>query len=93
MLCFHPFNVIETLTLVSWNVCGLGHPIKQGKIFAHLKSLKADIVFLQETHKGLNRENSRLIGSLRLIIHLLPLKLEEQQFFFANLFSIQCNRS
>uniref|UniRef100_A0A8D0AHU0 exodeoxyribonuclease III n=1 Tax=Sander lucioperca TaxID=283035 RepID=A0A8D0AHU0_SANLU len=36
--------------IVSWNVRGLNHPVKRGKILAHLKSLKADIIFLQETH-------------------------------------------
>lgn len=29
---------------------GLGHPVKRGRVFSHLKSLKADIIFLQETH-------------------------------------------
>ena len=37
-------------TLVSWNVRGLNHPVKRSKVFAHLKKLKADIVYLQETH-------------------------------------------
>lgn len=43
-------NPVNALTLVSWNVRGLGHPVKRGKVFAYLKSLKADILFLQETH-------------------------------------------
>lgn len=43
-------TVMSTISLVSWNVRGLGHAVKRGKIFAHLKSLKADIMFLQETH-------------------------------------------
>lgn len=38
------------MSLVSWNVRGLGHPVKRGKVFSHLKSLKSDIMFLQETH-------------------------------------------
>ncbi len=38
------------INFVSWNVQGMGHPIKRGKVFAHLKSLSADIIFLQETH-------------------------------------------
>lgn len=38
------------LTLASWNVRGLNSPIKRGKVFAHLKSLSPDIIFLQETH-------------------------------------------
>uniref|UniRef100_A0AAQ5XLH4 Reverse transcriptase domain-containing protein n=1 Tax=Amphiprion ocellaris TaxID=80972 RepID=A0AAQ5XLH4_AMPOC len=38
------------LQLVSWNVKGLGSIVKRGKVFKHLKSLSADIIFLQETH-------------------------------------------
>lgn len=41
---------MSTIKMVSWNVRGLGHAVKRGKVFAHLKSLKADIMFLQETH-------------------------------------------
>lgn len=37
---------MSNITLVSWNVRGLGHTIKRGKVFAHLKYLKADIMFL-----------------------------------------------
>ncbi len=36
--------------MVSWNVKGLGHPIKRAKVFTHLRSLSSDLVFLQETH-------------------------------------------
>lgn len=43
-------NAGVNITFVSWNVRGMGHPIKRGKVFAHLKSLSADIIFLQETH-------------------------------------------
>lgn len=38
------------LQLISWNVKGLGSAVKRGKVFKHLKSLSADIIFLQETH-------------------------------------------
>lgn len=38
------------LLLISWNVKGLGSSIKREKVFKHLKSLSADIIFLQETH-------------------------------------------
>lgn len=38
------------VTFISWNVRGMGHQIKRGKVFAYLKSLSADIIFLQETH-------------------------------------------
>jgi len=35
---------------VSWNVRGVNGTIKRGRVFSHLKQLKADINFLQETH-------------------------------------------
>lgn len=38
------------MSVVSWNIGELGHPVKRGKVFSHLKSLKSDIIFLQETH-------------------------------------------
>lgn len=38
------------LTICSWNVNGIKEPVKRGKVLAHLKSLQADIMFLQETH-------------------------------------------
>lgn len=38
------------VTMVSWNIKRLGHAVKRGKVFAHLKTLSADIMFLQETH-------------------------------------------
>lgn len=38
------------VTMVSWNVRGLGHAVKRDKVFRHLKSLSADVIFLQETH-------------------------------------------
>lgn len=38
------------IRLVIWNVRGMNSPVKRGKVYAHLKSLKADICFLQETH-------------------------------------------
>lgn len=34
----------------SWNTKGLNSAIKRGRVLAHLKKLKADIMFLQETH-------------------------------------------
>ncbi len=39
-----------TLNLLSRNVRGLNSPVKRGKVYAHLKKLGAEIVFLQETH-------------------------------------------
>lgn len=38
------------LSFSTWNVNGLGHPIKRKKVVASLKRNKLDIVFLQETH-------------------------------------------
>lgn len=49
-------SINNNLTLVSWNVKGLGHVIKRGRVFSHLKSLKSDIIFLQETHIGVNEQ-------------------------------------
>lgn len=36
--------------LVSWNTKGMNTAVKASKILAHLRDLKADIMFLQETH-------------------------------------------
>lgn len=49
-------SINDKFTLVSWNVKGLGHVIKRGRVFSHLKSLKPDVVFLQETHIGVNEQ-------------------------------------
>uniref|UniRef100_A0A8C9XSY8 exodeoxyribonuclease III n=1 Tax=Sander lucioperca TaxID=283035 RepID=A0A8C9XSY8_SANLU len=38
------------VNLVSWNVRGMNSPLKRGKVYAHIRTLKADICFLQETH-------------------------------------------
>lgn len=43
-----------TLRLVSWNVKGLGNPVKRAKVLAHLKSLQPNIILLQETHAKRN---------------------------------------
>lgn len=44
---------------VSWNIKGLGSAVKRSKVFSHLKRLKPDIVFLQETHMR-NNDQTRL---------------------------------
>ncbi len=49
-------NSSSNLSLVSWNVKGLGHVIKRGRVFSHLKTLKPDIIFFQETHIGPNEQ-------------------------------------
>lgn len=38
------------LRCISWNIRGMGNPVKRSKVFAHLKCLNSDLVFLQETH-------------------------------------------
>ena len=48
---------IGTLTFVTWNVNGLGSQVKRGKVFSYLKTLSADIVFLQETHIKASEQN------------------------------------
>ncbi len=35
---------------VSWNCKGLNNPVKRNKVLIHLRKLKANFVFLQETH-------------------------------------------
>lgn len=40
----------RTLRLVTWNVKGVNSAITSSKILMHLRDLKADIIFLQETH-------------------------------------------
>lgn len=44
---------------VTWNVRGLNHPVKCSKVFAHLRKLSGDIVYLQETHLRL-KDHGRL---------------------------------
>ncbi len=39
-----------SVNFMSWNVKSLNHPVKRKKVFAHLKQLKVDIAYLQETH-------------------------------------------
>ena len=51
----------SALKFVSWNVKGLNHPVKRRKVFSHIKQLKADIAFLQETHIRCF-DNSRLLS-------------------------------
>lgn len=54
---------LDCMSWVSWNVRGLGHPVKRGKGFSHLKSLKSDIIFLRETHiKATQHKRLRVNG-------------------------------
>lgn len=41
---------VSSLRFVSWNVKGINGPLKRGRVFSHLKHLKTEIAFLQETH-------------------------------------------
>ena len=41
---------MDNLTIVSYNVHGLNHPIKRKKIFCQLKKMRCSIALLQETH-------------------------------------------
>lgn len=41
---------ISGLRFVSWNVKGLNGPVKRDRVFSHLRQLKTEIAFLQETH-------------------------------------------
>lgn len=36
-------SINDNLTFVSGNVKGMGHVIKRGHVFSHLKSLKSDV--------------------------------------------------
>uniref|UniRef100_A0A3B4VKF1 exodeoxyribonuclease III n=1 Tax=Seriola dumerili TaxID=41447 RepID=A0A3B4VKF1_SERDU len=40
----------SAVRFTSWNVKGMRGPVKRAKFFAHLKKLKTEIAFLQETH-------------------------------------------
>ena len=45
--------------VTAWNAKGLNSAIKRNRVLTHLKKLKADIVFLQETHLR-NQDHGRL---------------------------------
>ncbi len=38
------------LRFMSWNVKGLNHLVKRNRVLAHLRQLKVEVAFLQETH-------------------------------------------
>ena len=40
----------NSVRFISWNVKGVNGPVKRARVLTHLKNLKADVVFLQETH-------------------------------------------
>ena len=43
-------NTGTPIRFITWNVKGMNHPNKRSRVFSHLKHLKAEIIFLQETH-------------------------------------------
>ena len=43
-------STLGSIRFISWNVRGLGGPVKRTRVFSHLKAVKTDIAFLQETH-------------------------------------------
>lgn len=45
---------MDKLTIISYNVRGLNHPIKRKKIFNQLKKMQCSIALLQETHLSEN---------------------------------------
>lgn len=49
--------MIMSLNITSWNIKGLGHPIKRHKILDHLRKHNTSIALLQETH--LNEAESK----------------------------------
>lgn len=66
LLLLHMANIIKgegaNLRFVSWNVKGLNSPVKRGRILSHLKHLKTDVAFLQETHL-ISKDQHRLRAS------------------------------
>ncbi len=47
----------SAVRFVSWNVRGLNGPVKRTCIFTHIKRLKTEIAFLQETHLRIEDHN------------------------------------
>lgn len=50
------------MRLSTWNVKGLGNPIKKKKVMTSLKRAKYDVVFLQETHLSPTESMKLCIG-------------------------------
>lgn len=49
-------NQQGAVSFISWNVKGLNNLVKRSKVFSHLKSLKPDVILLQETHLNINSQ-------------------------------------
>lgn len=43
-------DVLRPIRFTSWNLRGLNGPIERTRVLSHLKNVKTDIAFLQETH-------------------------------------------
>lgn len=41
---------MASVRLISWNTGGLNGPVKRSRVLTHLKKLKGDIMFIQESH-------------------------------------------
>lgn len=50
MTCVDQQNKLGSVRFMTWNVRGLGGPIKRTRVLSCLKSAQTDIAFLQETH-------------------------------------------
>ena len=54
---------------MSWNINGSGNPVKRRKVLSYLKTNKADIVFIQETHLNEGESEKFKIGWVRHIFY------------------------
>lgn len=43
-------KIDSSLRFLSWNIKGMDSPVKRSRVFYHLKQLRVDVAFLQETH-------------------------------------------
>ncbi len=53
---------IGLMRLSTWNVNGLGNPVKRKKVMAMLKNKNCDVVFLQETHMSKEESEKLCVG-------------------------------
>ncbi len=70
----------NSLRYVSWNCKAVNNPVKRSRVLNHLKSLRADFVFLQETHlRSVDHFRLKGIGLDRFSIQYFTLNLEVVQ--------------
>lgn len=60
---------MAAILFISWNVKGLNGLVKRARIFNHLKYLKCDVAFLQETHLLVKDQVRRKKGWVRNVFH------------------------